>query len=114
MRAGQQNPFLGLSEVQKIFSRNMFVQISQHFNLNDTSKEFPDGDANHAKLFKVHPLLDSVVALIKSKYCRTKCISIDEAMIPFKGRLGMKQCMAQKPTKRKYTTISETAGCMKR
>lgn len=94
------NPFLGVPEVQKIFSRNRFMKISQYLHLNDKSRELPRGDANHDKLFKVRPLLDSVVFSIKSEYWPTKCVSIDEAMIPFKGRLGMKQYMPQKPTKR--------------
>ena len=94
------NPFLGVTEVQKVFSRNRFMKISQYLHLNDKSKELPRGDANHDKLFKVRPLLDAVVVSIKSEYLPSKCVSIDEAMIPFKGRLGMKQYMPQKPTKR--------------
>lgn len=90
------NPFLGVPEVQKVFSRNRFMKISQYLHLNDKSKELPRGDANHDKLFKVRPLLDAVVVSIKSEYLPSKCISIDKAMIPFKGRLGMKQYMPQK------------------
>ena len=51
------NPFLGVPEVQKVFSRNRFMKISQYLHLNDKSKELPRGDANHDKLFKVRPLL---------------------------------------------------------
>ena len=81
------------------------MKISQYLHLNNKSKELPRGDANHDKLFKVRPLLDAVVVLIKSEYLPSKCVSIDEAMIPFKGRLGMKQYSIchrnlQKPTKR--------------
>ena len=72
---------------------------TQYLHLNDKSKELPRGDANHDKLFKVRPLLDAVVVVIKSEYLPSKSVSINEAMIPFKGRLGMKQYMPQKPTK---------------
>ena len=55
---------------------------------------------NYDKLFKVRPRLDSVVDVIKSKYRPTQNVAIDEAMIPFKGRLSLKQCMLLKPVKR--------------
>ena len=48
------------------------MKVSQYLHLNDKSKELPRGDANHDKLFKVRPLLDSVVASIKSEYRPTK------------------------------------------
>ena len=81
------NQLLGVPEVQKIFPRNRFAKISQYLHLNDKRRELPRGHANHDKLFKVRPLLDSVVEAIKSEYRPSKNVSIDEAMIPFKGRL---------------------------
>ena len=94
------NPLLGVPEIQKIFPRNRFAKISQYLHLNDKSRELPRGDANHDKLFKVRLILDSVVSSIRSEYRPQKNLAIDEAMIPFKGRLGMKQYMPQKPVKR--------------
>ena len=94
------NQLLGVPEVQKIFPRNRFAKISQYLHLNDKRRELPRGHANHDKLFKVRPLLDSVVEAIKSEYRPSKNVSIDEAMIPFKGRLSLKQYMPLKPVKR--------------
>lgn len=93
------NPFLEVPEVQKIFSGNRFMEISQYLHLNDKSKELPRGDANHDKLFKVRPLLDSVVAQIKSEYWPTKCFDqrSDDSL---QRQTCMKQYMPQKPTKR--------------
>ena len=48
----------------------------------------------------MQPLLDSVVESIKSEYRPSKNVSIDEAMIPFKGRLSLKQYMPLKLVKR--------------
>ena len=94
------NPLLGVLEIQKVFSRNRFKKVSQYLHVNDKNRELPRGDANHDKLYKVRPLLDSVVSSIRSEYRPTKNLSIDEAMIPFKGRLRIKQYMLLKPVKR--------------
>ena len=77
----------------KDFSKEPFAKISQYLHLNNKRRELPRGYANHNKLFKVQPLLDSVVEAIKSEYRLLKNISINEAMIPFKGRLSLKQYM---------------------
>ena len=94
------NQLLGVPEVQKIFPRNRFAKISQYLHLNNKRRELPRGHANHDKLFKVQPILDSIVEAVKSEYRPSKNVSIDEAMIPFKGRLSLKQYMSLKPVKR--------------
>ena len=94
------NPLHGVWEIQKVFSRNRFKKVSQYLPVNDKNRELPRGDANHDKLYKVRQLLDSVVSSIRSEYRPTKNLSIDKAMIPFKGRLGIKQHMSLKPVKR--------------
>ena len=94
------NPLLGVPEVQNIFARNRYAKISRYLHVNDKRKELPRGHANHDKFFKVRPLLDSVVDAIKSEYRPTKNVAVDEAMIPFKGRLSLKQYMPLKPVKR--------------
>ena len=48
----------------------------------------------------MRPLLDSFVEAVKSEYRPSKNVSIDEAMIPFKGRPSLKQYMLLKPVKR--------------
>jgi len=48
-------------------------------------------------LFKVRKFLDLIVPL--SRNITQENVSIDEAMIPFKGRLRFKQYMKDKPTK---------------
>ena len=94
------NQLLGVPEVQKIFPRNRFAKISQYLHLNNKRRELPRGHANHDKLFKVQPILDSIVEAVKSEYRPSKNVSIDEAMIPFKGRLSLKQYISLKPVKR--------------
>lgn len=46
------------------------------------------GQPGHDKLFKVRPLLDMLVPRFVGEYEMYQECSIDEAMVPFKGRLG--------------------------
>ena len=60
----------------------------------------PREDANYDKLFKVRTLLDAITKQFREVYNPPQNLSIDEAMIAFKGRLSIKQYMPQKPIKR--------------
>ena len=50
-------------------------------------------------IYKVRKLLDILSPRFLSEYNTHEELSIDEAMIPFKGRLSIKQYMKDKPTK---------------
>ena len=50
-------------------------------------------------MLKVRKLLDLITPRFESEYVPHKQVSIDEAMIPFKGHLGFKEYMKDKPTK---------------
>lgn len=79
-------------------SRNRFEKLRTmiHFNDNSTmhSRDHPDYD----KLFKVRPFVDA----IQKNFVKTaneEYNSIDEIMIPFKGRSSIKQYIKNKPHK---------------
>ncbi len=76
-----------------------FEQLFRFFYLNDNDKHVPYGQAGHDKLFKVRKLLDLLCPLFESEFQMHQACTIDEAMIPFKGRLRFKQYMKDKPTK---------------
>ncbi|KAJ4445301.1 hypothetical protein ANN_07106 [Periplaneta americana] len=52
-------------------------------------------DPNYDKLFKVRPFIDSVKAETEPE----KYNSVDELIIPFKGRSSLKQYVKNKPHK---------------
>ena len=60
-------------EIRAYFALNIFFGIKQlpdiysYLHLNDKRKKLPRGHADHDKLFKVRPLLDSVVNAIKKR-----------------------------------------------
>ena len=43
--------------------------------------------------------MDLILPTFESEYTPNQSVTIDEAMIPFKGRLGFKQYIKNKPTK---------------
>jgi len=56
-------------------------------------------DSKTDKLFKVRPLLDLVMAQFTAHYTLHQHVTIDEAIIPYKGQFTFKQYMKNKPTK---------------
>ena len=54
----------------------------------------------YKRLGKIQPIIDSLQQSFQSVYSPGKDASVDEAMIPFKGRSSLKQYMPLKPVKR--------------
>jgi len=89
----------GTPEISELMSRNRFQQISRFLHLADNSQQHPAGQARHDKLFKVQKLLDLITTQCAANYTLHQAVTVDEAMIPFKGGLNFKQYMKNKPTK---------------
>ena len=82
-----------------VMSKTRFEQISRFLHVCNTTEQVRYGQPGHDPLFKIRKLLDLVTPNLQSVYNPHEEISVDEAMIPFKGRLGFKQYMKAKPTK---------------
>ena len=78
------------------------IQISGNgfFHFADNSTLAPPGTPEYDKLGKVQPIIDSLTKSFQSFYTPNRDLSVDEPMIPFKGRSTLKQYMPQKPVKR--------------
>ena len=75
-------------------SRNRFELLKRYFHFNDNmtaDKKDP--------LYKVRPVHDYIVKRFQEVYTPGKNISIDEAMMLWKGRLAFKVYAPLKPTK---------------
>ncbi len=84
------------SSFGEIMTRNRFIQIRRYLHFSDDAQVAAHRDD---KLYKVRLLLDSLRKSYQEEYIPHKEVSVDEAMIPFKGRLGIKQYMKDKPVK---------------
>ena len=90
------HPLIATPGIASVIPLVRFQQIFRFLHLNDSSQQVPSGSPGHDKVRK---LLHLVTPRFESEYVLHKEITIDEAMIPFKGRLGFKQYMKDKPTK---------------
>ena len=106
------NPLIGVTAVQKVMSRNQFNKLLQYLHVNNNTNQVLHENPAHEKLFKVQPGLDRIVECCKMEIRPAKNLSVDKAMVKFKGRLGMKQYMPMKPVKQgiKVWEIAEASS----
>ena len=91
---------LGVAFIKSIMPRDWFDKLTQYLHLNYNENAIPQGRPNHDKLFKVRPFLEAVVKACQEEYWPCQNLSVDEAMVAFKGQLSMKQYVPLKPIKR--------------
>ncbi|KAK2723626.1 hypothetical protein QYM36_002087 [Artemia franciscana] len=95
-------------------SRDRFTLIQRYLHFNENSKCKPKTDPGHDHLLKVRPIVD----MLRENLMRTEPEerhSIDEQIIPFKGRSVMRLYLPSKPHKwgSKYLLELEVVGaCM--
>lgn len=82
-----------------------FEQILRYLQVSDPATEVERGQPGYGKLQKVRPLISLLSEQFQAQYDLSQDVTIDEAMIPFKGRLGYKQYIKAKPTKWGYQSI---------
>lgn len=85
--------------IPNIMSRDRFDKILQYMHCNDSTTNPPRGAAGHDKIHHVRPIFDRVQQCLMSSYRPHKSVSIDEAMIPFRGRISFRQYIPAKPCK---------------
>jgi len=84
----------------KTMSRDRFHQIMRYLHFNDPNQHVPQaGEPNRDCLYKVRTIMNMFNEQMKSQYVPKRQVSVDETMIPFKGRVSFKQYMPAKPSK---------------
>ena len=92
--------FFHYSPVASRISCDRFFELHRYFHFVDNSTLSPPGDPQYNKLGRIQHVINLLSISFQSVYCPSKYASVDETVIPFKGRLTMKQYMLLKPIKR--------------
>ncbi|PNF40775.1 hypothetical protein B7P43_G17113 [Cryptotermes secundus] len=105
------DPFLEIAIFGKLMSRKRFEQIwwCLHFNNNEVQPQ-PTG-----RLFKIQPLLDILVEKFQTVYKPEQQLSLDESVIPWRGRLRIRTYNPGKLTKYGLlvrVVTESTSGCI--
>jgi hypothetical protein len=82
----------GSEVIQNTMSRDKFELLLKLYHFSNNEKKYADQD----RLFKLKPLLDLLKDRFKLIDTPGSIISIDETMVPWKGRLLFKQYIPRK------------------
>jgi hypothetical protein len=96
------DPILGVPAVSNVISAKRFKKIVENIHLNDNQSNKDRTDPDYDKLHKVRPVIEQLNLNFKKNIKSSSYLSVDEAMIKFKGRTSLKQYMPMKPVKRGY------------
>lgn len=91
--------YYGDFKIKNIMTRTRFEKILEYFHANDSLLNPKKGEVGHDKLHHVRKLLDALSETFISSYNPHKECSVDEALVAFRGRLGFRQYMPNKPHK---------------
>lgn len=86
--------------INERFTRDRLDKLNQYFHVADTSQNPPRRQPGHDKLAHIRPIMDILLNKTKTEYSSHMEASVDEAMVAYTGRLGFKQHIPLKPTKR--------------
>ena len=85
--------------VSSVMTQTRFFQIWRYFHVADNARALPREDPNFDKIYRVRQFLDLVMTNAQHLYCLDRDVSIDETMVPHKGRLSFKQYIKNKPVR---------------
>ena len=94
------NTILSQPGLVKGLSRNRFEHLCGRLHFNDNSLALNREDPGYDKLFKIRPVIDAICEKSRTLYNPGENVSVDEAMVKFKGRSSIKQYQPLKPIKR--------------
>ena len=79
-----------------ILSHDRFFLLMKFLHLSDSTKYVPKGQPGYDPLYKLRPFVDSLHANFKAAYTLGRGLSVDEALIGFKGQLWFLQYLPKK------------------
>ena len=97
-----QHPLLGAPGISRGMPIRRFKALQSCLHLNDNTTARKRGEPGYDKLHKIRPVMESIRENCQRCYSLHREVSVDEAMVGFKGRSSMKQYCPMKPTKHGY------------
>ena len=92
--------FFGNQGIKKVMPKNRFQEISCYLHFNDSTCEPAHNAPDFDRLYKIRPILNSVLNKCRSNFKPTKNLSIHEGVIGHKGtRVSLRQDTLAKPSK---------------
>ncbi|CAF1435480.1 unnamed protein product, partial [Rotaria sordida] len=98
-----------VESISSVMSRDRFLEIKKYLHVTDNSVQSNRTDINFDRANKVRPLLNIVKENFR-KIPKEEKLSIDEQIIPFKGKSIMKQHMPNKPNRWGYKMFLLAGG----
>ena len=79
-----------------LLSRDRFFLLLKFLHLTDNTQQAARDQPGHDKLFKLRPFMDPLIKSFQWMFVPQQQLSMDEAMISFKGRLSFLQFLPKK------------------
>ncbi|CAM4740376.1 unnamed protein product [Rotaria magnacalcarata] len=98
-----------VESISSTMSRDRFLEIRKYLHVVDNSNQLDRNDPDYDRAHKVRPLLNIVKNNFR-KIEKEEKLSVDEQIIPFKGRSIMKQHMPNKPHRWGYKMFLLAVG----
>ena len=93
---------LGVPALAAIFPRYRFWQLWANLHLADNTLAPSRTEPSFDRLYKLQPLLNILGDAFEAAHEPSQQLSVDEAMVRYKGRSSLKQYMPKKPVKRGF------------
>ena len=93
---------LAVPPLAAIFTRSRFWQLWSNLHLADNMQAPDRSDPSFDRLYKLHPMLNILADAFQAAHQPSQQISVDEAMVRYKGRSSLKQYLPNKPIKRGF------------
>ena len=96
----KRDPLYYCPPIAERMSRDRFLEIHRYLHFVDNRTIIPPGEPGYDRLCKVRHVLSLIEDRFSILYNPHRECSIDEAMVPYKGRSSLKQYMPKKPVRR--------------
>lgn len=93
------DPIMSTPIFSATVSRDRYTQIMRYLRFSDHLNEPRQGEANYDPLYKIKPVVDHLNRKFGHEYTPKRNVTIDECMVPFKGRTLLKKYIPSKPHK---------------